>query len=132
MLALLGDDPHGKDGNDHHKDQAAEAEDEFKIAHCRLDVVQHGADPDKGQQKGAEYIGGEGMEIQAQLVLQHGDHMGFASFCLVPSPASWGDASWTLSVSCKNTCSRLAFSSRSSNRGFFAWAKARKMERESR
>lgn len=69
LLALLGNDPHGQDGHDDHKDDAAEAEHIFEIAHRRLQIVQHGAEAHDGQQKCAEHIGGEGVEIASQFML---------------------------------------------------------------
>ena len=69
LPALLGDHPHGEDRHDDHEHQASEAENELKIADRGLDVVQHGADADERQQKRAEHIGGQGMEIEPQFVL---------------------------------------------------------------
>lgn len=74
LFALLGDNTHGQDGHDDHEHNAAEAEHVLKVAHRGLQVVQHGADAHDGQQKGAEHVGGEGVEIVPQFMFQYRCH----------------------------------------------------------
>ena len=74
LAALFGDHAHGQDGHDDHEHDAAEAEHVLKIAHGRLQVVEHGAKPYDGQQERTEHIGGEGVEIVSQFMFQNGCH----------------------------------------------------------
>ena len=74
LLALLGDDPHGQDGHQHRENQTGVAQDILEVTDCALEVILHGPDAHKGQQKGPEDVGRQGMEMAAQLMLEHGNH----------------------------------------------------------
>ena len=119
LPALLGDDPHGEHGDYHDEYQAAEAEDIFKVAHRRPDVISHGADADEHQQESAEHIGRQRVEIVPEFVFENCDHF-FASPLSAPP-----------SVSSMKISSRSAFLSAISTRALSRRAKAKKIERES-
>ena len=121
LLALLRDDAHRQDWDDDHKDETAEAENIFKVAHGCLKIIHHGADPNKSQQKCAENIGGQRMEIRPQFMLQYRSHLLIPS--LSPSLAVWARPSdgcffLSFSVSSINTSSRFAFFSDISSSAF--------------
>ena len=102
LAALLRDDAHGQNGDNRRIDDAAEAEHILKVAHGRLQVIQHGANAHDHQQKRAEYIGSEGLEIGPQFMFEYSSH-GYASFrALVFSPV-------LDSVSSMNTSSSVPF-----------------------
>ena len=80
LAAFLGNDAHGQDGNDHRIDNAAETQYILKIAHGSLQVVQHCADAHNDQQKCAEHVGSQRLEVHPQFMLEYSDH-DYASFC---------------------------------------------------
>ena len=119
LLPFFRDDAHGENGDDHHEDQTAEVQHEFKVAHSRLDVVQHRAEADEQQQKRAEHICGQGVKIAAQLVFQNGDHD------FSPFDSTEDGLSSLLSVSSRKMSSRFAFFSAISKSAVFFCAKAK-------
>ena len=85
------------------KDQAGEAENVLEVADRGLEVVEHGADADEGQQERAEHIGGQGVKIASQLMLEYSGH------ACPSSPSAAAGASALCSVSSMKISSRLAF-----------------------
>ena len=118
LLPLLGKGPHSQHGDDDHENNGGEVQYELKIAHRGLQIVQHGADADKQQQKGPEDIGRHGIEILPQLVFEYRFHAS-SSFSAVSAGACSG-----VSASSRNTSSRSALAIRSSARSTLARAKA--------
>lgn len=134
LPALLGQGAHGQNRDDDDKGQAAKAQHVFEVAHRKLDVVEHGAHADHGQQKRRKDIGRHRVEAAAQLVPKDRHHgffaSSFSSGWALCGPVSSAGGSPALSVSSRKTSSRLARLTTSSHSAFCSCAKAKNRRRE--